>query len=118
MLDPVHAAVIRLPGARISTHLPWLEKVDIASVCVVEPTVMAAGAPAGLYWQASSESLPAATTTTTFATVARSIARNSACETPAPPRDIEMIERLEGWRCASATAHSMPAMTPEVEPEP
>jgi len=96
VLEPVHAAVIRLPGARMSTHLPWLEKLDIVSVCVVEPTVMAAGAPAGLYWQASSESLPAATTTTTFASVARSIKLDSACETPGPPRDIEMIERLEG----------------------
>ena len=44
---PIHGAVILLPGAKMSTHVPQLEKPDRASVLVVEPTVIAVGSLAG-----------------------------------------------------------------------
>jgi len=46
--ESVVAAVIDDPGAWMSTHDPWLENDDSASVRVVEPTVIASGADAGL----------------------------------------------------------------------
>lgn len=42
-----HAAWMEEPGALMSMHGPWFEKDERASDCVVEPTVMASGAPAG-----------------------------------------------------------------------
>ena len=45
--ESVVAAVIDDPGAWMSTHAPWLENDDLASVRVVEPTVIASGADAG-----------------------------------------------------------------------
>ena len=59
----VDAALMLLPGARISTQVPKLEKLDKWSELVVEPTVMARGAEAGEDWHASPESFPAAATT-------------------------------------------------------
>ena len=41
------AAVIELPGAKMSTHLPVLLNDERASCCVVEPTVIADSAAAG-----------------------------------------------------------------------
>jgi len=59
------------PGAKMSRHLPQLEKEDLASTDVVDPTVMAAGTNAGLNPHASLLLLPAATTTVTpYATAA------------------------------------------------
>ena len=63
--DPNHAPVIELPGALISTQLPWFEYPDFASLIIVAPTVIALGALAGDLAQASVLSLPAAATTTT-----------------------------------------------------
>lgn len=109
----VHAAVIELPGAWMSTHEPWLEKEDLASLLVVDPTVMASGADAGLLLQASPLSLPAATTTTTPASWAARTARLTASERP-PPRDIEMTAGVPAWLVvASVTDHSMAARMPE-----
>jgi hypothetical protein len=39
---------MELPGAKISTRVPKLEKDERASVLVVEPTVIAVGSRAGL----------------------------------------------------------------------
>jgi hypothetical protein len=44
---PIHDEVIDEPGAKISTQVPVFEKVERASVLVVEPTVMAFAARAG-----------------------------------------------------------------------
>ena len=45
--DPVHAPVMSEPGAKMSTHVPLLEKLERASFDVVEPTVIALDAEAG-----------------------------------------------------------------------
>ena len=45
--QPTHAAVMPEPGAWISTHVPWFEKPDLASLEVVDPTVIASGVEAG-----------------------------------------------------------------------
>ena len=60
---PAPAEGMFTPGARRSTQAPSLENAARASVGPVAPTVRAAGAAAGEYWQASAWSLPAATTT-------------------------------------------------------
>jgi len=44
---PIQADVMLEPGAKISTQVPVFEKVDLASVVVVDPTVMAFTARAG-----------------------------------------------------------------------
>ena len=43
----LHADVMLLPGAKMSTHVPKFENEERASVVVVEPTVIAAAARAG-----------------------------------------------------------------------
>ena len=48
------------PGAKMSTHVPKLEKDERASVIVVDPTVIALGSRAGEELQASALLLPAA----------------------------------------------------------
>ena len=45
--EPIHAAVMAEPGAWMSTHVPWFEKPDLASLLVVDPTVTASGVEAG-----------------------------------------------------------------------
>ena len=58
----VHQAEVMLePGAKRSTQVPKLEKLERASVLVVEPTVIAAATRAGEPLQALVFSLPAAT---------------------------------------------------------
>jgi hypothetical protein len=47
VLDVCQPAVIPVPGAKISTHEPQLEKDDFASVLVVAPTVIAVGVDDG-----------------------------------------------------------------------
>jgi len=85
----VVAAVMSDPGARMSTHVPWLLKLDMPSCEVVAPTVIALGARAGDDRQASSASFPAATTTSTPASCAAATAASSLCDTP-PPRESEI----------------------------
>jgi len=46
-LGPIHAAVIELPGAKISRHVPKFENEERESVLVVDPTVITAGSEAG-----------------------------------------------------------------------
>ena len=73
-----HDEVIDEPGAKMSTQVPMLENDERASVFVVEPTVIADGARAGDLVHASLPlSLPAATTTVTFAAVMRATASST-----------------------------------------
>ena len=57
----MYADVMDEPGALMSTHVPQFENEDLASVFVVEPTVMALGVLAGERPHASVFSFPAAT---------------------------------------------------------
>ena len=47
VVEPIQADVMLEPGAKMSTQVPVFEKVDRASVLVVDPTVMALTARAG-----------------------------------------------------------------------
>jgi hypothetical protein len=58
------------PGAKMSRHVPKLEKDALASFVAVAPTVMASAAEAGEDPQAYVFEFPAATTTTTPAATA------------------------------------------------
>ena len=60
-LDPIHVLLMSKPGAKMSTHLPWLEKTAMESSMVEAPTVIGREAAAGEYSHAFSLSLPAAT---------------------------------------------------------
>ena len=82
-----HADVIELPGAKISTTEPKLEKEERASVEVVEPTVMASGVLAGDEVEASVLLFPAATHITIPSVMALLTASSVACDAP-PPNDI------------------------------
>src|ERR1044072_1928885 len=73
------------PGAKISTHVPKLEKDERASVLVVEPTVMALPTRAGDEVQASVLLLPAAIAYVTPSLIELLTAVSSAEDTP-PPR--------------------------------
>ena len=57
----IPAEVISTPGAKRSTHEPWLLQDAAASASEVAPTVIASGARAGENWQASAPLFPAAT---------------------------------------------------------
>jgi hypothetical protein len=72
--DDTAADVIDDPGAKMSRHDPWLLYHARVSSLRVAPTVMAELTCAGEKLHASMLSFPAATTTTTPAAVARSIA--------------------------------------------
>merc|ERR1719336_3384041 len=67
-------------------HASELLKEDLASVLVVEPTVMADGTKAGEKLHASELLFPPATTTTTPEFTAPSTASRMACCVPLPPR--------------------------------
>jgi hypothetical protein len=74
-VDEIHEDVMSEPGAYTSTTIPKLLNHDLASVFIVEPTVMAEGSDAGEVSLASTLLFPAATTMTTpfdtaFATAA------------------------------------------------
>ena len=79
----------------MSMHGPVLENDDLWSVMVVEPTVMAEGAEAGDLLHASPPSLPAATTTTTPALVALSMAAFVEVER-LPPSDMDSTMGVSG----------------------
>src|SRR6476660_265118 len=57
----LHADVMLLPGAKMSTQVPKFENDERTSVIVVEPTVIALAVRAGETLQASWFSFPAAT---------------------------------------------------------
>jgi len=114
--ERTHAAVIWEPGAWMSTHGPWFEKLLLASLLVVAPTVSAKGAEAGEKLQASASEFPAATTVSTPWSAAQAM-MESKRPPPPPPNDMEMTAGFPRAR-ASATAHSMPSMIPLVAPLP
>ena len=115
------AEVMLLPGAKISTQLPQLEKDDRASLLVVDPTVMASEAEAGDRVQASVFSLPAATTNGMSDATAVLTAVLTRSYLP-PPRDMLATHLLVSPEAIlapqSVTTHSIPSMTPENVPEP
>lgn len=84
--DDTPADVIEEPGAKMSRHDPWLLYPARVSSHPVAPTVMAELTCAGEKLQASWLSLPAATTTTTPAAVALSIAVSTKPMFPEPPK--------------------------------
>ena len=81
---------------------------------VVDPTVSALAAEAGEAVQASVLELPAATTTLMPSATARSTASLRPWAVP-PPR---LMLSTAGPLTWSAMAQSMPAMTPDMVPEP
>ena len=85
VFDENHAERIPLPGAKMSRHVPKFENDDLASVVVVEPTVIAFAARAGDELQALALLLPAATAIVTPAFDRLLTAVSSAEEIP-PPR--------------------------------
>ena len=76
---------IPLPGANRSRHVPKFENDDLASVVVVEPTVIAFAARAGDELHAFALLLPAATAIGTPELARLLTAVSSADEAP-PPR--------------------------------
>lgn len=84
--EETDAEMIELPGAHMSTQGPKLLNEDLASLDVVEPTAMAELTKAGVYPQALSFSLPAATTTVNPALVAEFMALSSDLTFPSDPK--------------------------------
>jgi hypothetical protein len=82
-----NAEVMLLPGAKMSTQAPKLEKDERASALVVAPTVIAVGSLAGEKLHASRFSLPAATTIVTPAAEAPATAAFTLVLFP-PPNDM------------------------------
>ena len=114
-VDPeIHAEVIPVPGAYMSTQLPKFEYEARLSDWSVAPMVIADGARAGENWHASAPEFPAATTTTSPARVAAATASSTAEFAP-PPRLKLMIPGPPGWL---ATAQLMPATTEDEKPDP
>ena len=91
----MYADVMDDPGALMSTHVPQFEKEDLASVLVVEATVMAVGVLAGERSHASVFSFPAATAYVTPAATEFATAFLSADEKP-PPR-LLLATALAAW---------------------
>jgi hypothetical protein len=114
--ESCRADMMLLPGAKMSTQLPQLLKLDLSSALVVEPTVIAFGTNAGVLVQASVFSLPAATTTTTPAATAASTAIRVAESVPDPPR--LMLATDGRMALASAVIQSIAASMPIVLPLP
>jgi len=112
VLEPIQADMMLLPGAKVSTQVPKLEKLERASVLVLEPTQMPKGADAGEVLQAFALLLPAATTITAPARWAPSTASLDAWLKP-PPKDMEPTRAPARW-----PTQLTPAMTPVVEPDP
>jgi Asp/Glu/hydantoin racemase len=80
VVELLQAEVIALPGAKMSTQLPQLEKEERASLEVVEPTVSAFGVEAGEELQALAFSFPAATAKVMPSAIAFCVAVLSAAE--------------------------------------
>ena len=85
VFEVAHAESIPLPGANRSRQVPKLENDDLASVEVVEPTVIAFAARAGDELHAFVLLLPAATAIATPAFERLLTAVSTADEAP-PPR--------------------------------
>src|SRR5947207_3470668 len=113
VLLPIQAAVMPTPGANRSTHCPQLENVAFVSVLSEAATVNAAGALAGDTLHASLLSFPAATTNVTPDLLALSTASLSVTLFP-----LRRLMLATAGLTALAVTQSMPAITPEVVPEP
>src|SRR5207248_7046461 len=101
------------PGAKMSRQVPVFEKLERASVIVVEPTVMACGTLAGEKRHASALLLPAAMPYVTPDAIDRCTGESSVVEIP-PPR---LMFATAGLIACDVT-QSTPATTPAVVPEP
>src|ERR1044071_558116 len=108
-----HADVMLDPGANRSTHVPKFENDDRTSPLVELPTVSAWETRAGEELQASALLLPAAIAYVTPAVTERRTASSSAVDAP-PPR----LMLATAGRMRLAVTQSIPAMTPDVLPEP
>ena len=113
VFDVYQADSIPLPGANRSRHVPKFENDDLASVEVVEPTVIAFAARAGDELHALVLLLPAATAIGTPEFDRLLTAVSSAEEIP-PPR---LMLATAGLMRLTLT-QSTPAITPEFDPEP
>src|SRR5262245_13569977 len=113
VFDENQADRIPLPGANMSRHVPKFENDDLASVVVVEPTVIAFAARAGDELHALALLLPAATAIGTPAFERLFTAVSSALEAP-PPR----LMFATAGAIKFVRTQSTPAITPEFEPEP
>lgn len=85
VLELNHADRMPEPGAKRSRQVPKFEKEDLASVVVVDPTVIALAARAGDELQAFALLFPAATATGT-PEFARLLTAVSTAEDAPPPR--------------------------------
>jgi hypothetical protein len=92
-----------------------LDHEAFASAMVMAPTVMAAGARAGLVLAASVPSFPAATATGTPALAKAVMALSTVVEAP-PPSDMDATEGRPVFGALDAT-QLIPDMTSELEPE-
>jgi hypothetical protein len=107
--------VTETPGANTSTHEPKFEKLARTSVEPVAPTVMAKGSLAGEAPHALALLLPAATTMVMPSATARATAAFRALDNPPPKLMFATAGVPAMW---FVMAHSIPAMTPDVEPQP
>jgi hypothetical protein len=107
--------VMETPGANTSTHEPKFEKLARTSVEPVAPTVIAEGSLAGDTPHALALLLPAATTIVMPSATARATAAFNVLDNPPPKLMFATAGVPAMW---FVMAHSMPAITPDVEPEP
>jgi hypothetical protein len=111
----VFAEVMPIPGAKISTHAPKLEKYALESSVPVAPTVIAFLAEAGDVKQASAFEFPPATTMTTPAATALFTAvLTDSTTTPAS----RLRFATAPWGRGRPTSQSMPAITADTVPDP
>jgi hypothetical protein len=111
----VFAEVMLLPGAKMSTHAPKLEKYALESSVPVAPTVIAFVAEAGDVKQASAFEFPPATTMTTPAATALFTAVLKDSITTGAPR---LRFATAPWGRGRPTTQSIPAITEATVPDP
>ena len=109
-----------VPGAKISTQLPQLEKEALVSLSLMAPTVNAVGSRAGLVLHAELFLFAAAATTIRPFVVALRTAVSKEDEIPALRDKLATARKILFLRraIASLTAQFRPAITPETVPEP
>src|SRR5437870_4210637 len=105
------------PGALMSTQLPRFENDANPSLMSVAPTVIALGSLAGEVPQASALLFPAAIAYTTPAATEFATAAFKVDERP-PPRLMLAALGMALFAFFCPVTQSMPAMTPDVVPEP
>jgi hypothetical protein len=111
----VRAEIMSTPGAKISTHVPKLEKDALESSSPVAPTVIAFKAEAGDVPQASLSEFPAAMTMTTPAATALSTALFKDLTLDSTPR---LRFATAPFGRGRPTSQSMPAIIEDKEPLP